>query len=58
MEDLEQMGIRLSGMPDVTAPTIESVNSADVSLGSVSLAIYLSMSWFRQCQVDILLELV
>ena len=30
VEDLEQMGVRLDGMPDAGAPTIAHVSNADV----------------------------
>jgi len=30
VEDLEQMGVRLDGMPDAAAPTIAHVSNADV----------------------------
>jgi hypothetical protein len=31
VQDLEQMGLRLEGMPEVITPTVDSVNNADVS---------------------------
>jgi len=34
VEDLEQMGLRLTGMPEIAMPTINSVSNANVSVRS------------------------